>query len=164
MATEIRTATPEDLDAIMAVETECFPPAEAASRDQVANRIAEHPDDVWLLFDGDELASSVTACATDHPDITDENYADATLHTDDGDWQKVLSVITDPDHRSKGYASKLLEECIASAKKQGKAGLVLACKDHKIGYYEKLGFVSEGISESDHGGATWYQMRLTFAK
>ena len=28
--------------------------------------------------------------------------------------------------------------------------------------YEKFGFMNEGISESVHGGAVWYQMRLTF--
>ena len=26
----------------------------------------------------------------------------------------------------------------------------------------KLGFVNEGVSGSVHGGAVWYQMRLTF--
>ena len=29
-------------------------------------------------------------------------------------------------------------------------------------YYAKFGFVNEGESESDHGGAKWYQMRIVF--
>lgn len=29
-------------------------------------------------------------------------------------------------------------------------------------YYSKFGFENEGLSGSDHGGATWYQMRITF--
>ena len=32
----IRTAQMEDIDAITAVETECFPPAEAATREEFA--------------------------------------------------------------------------------------------------------------------------------
>jgi hypothetical protein len=40
--------------------------------------------------------------------------------------------------------------------------VVLACKEDKVPYYEKFGFVNEGLSGSRHGGATWYQMRLTF--
>ena len=40
--------------------------------------------------------------------------------------------------------------------------MVLACKEEKIHFYEKFGFVNEGVSKSKHGGARWYQMRLTF--
>ena len=33
----------------------------------------------------------------------------------------------------------------------------------KLPFYERFGFVSEGESASQHGGAVWYQMRLNFA-
>ena len=36
------------------------------------------------------------------------------------------------------------------------------CKDRLVHYYAKVGFVSEGVSASTHGGVVWYQMRLTF--
>lgn len=45
---------------------------------------------------------------------------------------------------------------------EGRKGLVLTGKDKLIHYYKTFGFVSEGISESVHGNAVWYQMRLTF--
>lgn len=45
----VRTATAGDLDALDAVEQACFPPAEAASRDTLAARIAVYPDCFWLL-------------------------------------------------------------------------------------------------------------------
>lgn len=51
---------------------------------------------------------------------------------------------------------------IADARAQGRKGLVLTCKDRLVHYYAKLGFVSEGVSGSTHGGVVWYQMRLTF--
>ena len=35
-------------------------------------------------------------------------------------------------------------------------------KEEKIHYYAKFGFVNEGESVSDHGGAKWYQMRVVF--
>ena len=34
--------------------------------------------------------------------------------------------------------------------------------DALVPYYAKFGFVSEGASESAHGGVQWNQMRLTF--
>jgi hypothetical protein len=39
-------------------------------------------------------------------------------------------------------------------------GVILTCKAEKIPYYAKFGFVNEGESESDHGDAKWYQMRI----
>ncbi len=45
---------------------------------------------------------------------------------------------------------------------QGRKGLVLTCKEALIHYYAKFGFLDEGVSSSQHGGAVWHQMRLTF--
>ncbi len=44
----------------------------------------------------------------------------------------------------------------------GRKGLVLTCKDHLVHYYAKFGFENEGVSESEHGGVRWNQMRLKF--
>ena len=48
-------------------------------------------------------------------------------------------------------------------KKQGRLGVVLRCKDKLVDYYAKFGFINEGHTDkSQHGGAVWNQMRLTF--
>ena len=59
-------------------------------------------------------------------------------------------------------AGAVLERGIADARAQGRRGCVLTCKDKLVHYYEKFGFVNEGVSQSTHGGAVWYDMRLTF--
>ena len=46
----IRTATSSDLDCVAAVEAECFPAAEAASKEEFAERIAAYGNHFWLLF------------------------------------------------------------------------------------------------------------------
>ena len=74
----------------------------------------------------------------------------------------IFGVNTLPAYRKQGFAGRLLERAIADAKAQGRKGLVLTCKDRLVHYYAKFGFVNEGVSESVHGGVTWYQMRLTF--
>ena len=51
----IRPADMSDLDALAALESECFPPAEAASRDAIADRLRTYADHFWLLFDDDRL-------------------------------------------------------------------------------------------------------------
>ena len=158
----IRTADMTDLAAVTAVEATCFPPAEAATEKDFAARLAVYPDHFWLLELDGKLVSFVNGMVTDEPTLRDEMYADASLHNDRGAWQMIFGVNTLPDYRRRGLAEQVLRRCIADAKAQGRRGCVLTCKAEKVHYYAKLGFVSEGRSESEHGGAVWYEMRLTF--
>ena len=57
---------------------------------------------------------------------------------------------------------QLIEAFIKLAKEENRKGVILTCKEQKIHYYTKFGFVNEGESVSDHGGAKWYQMRVVF--
>ncbi len=159
----IRTATMEDLDAITLAEAESFPLAEAATRAEFAERLTHYRDHFWLMFDRDRLIAFVDGFVTDEPDLTDEMYAKAELHNEAGRWQMIFGVVTVPDYRQHGYAGQLLRQAIQTAKEQGRAGLVLTCKDYLVNYYSKFGFVSEGVTKkSTHGGEVWNQMRLTF--
>ena len=159
---EIRTANRNDLNAIAALEAQCFPAAEAASRESFCARLAVFADHFWLLWDGGELAACVNGMAANDPNLTDEMFHDASLHDPKGKWQMIFGVSTAPGYRRRGYAARLLERAIADAREQGRAGLVLTCKEALIPYYSKFGFQSEGLSASGHGNAVWYQMRLTF--
>lgn len=159
---EIRNALSKDLPAIAAVEALCFPPSEAATSDDLEKRLSVYPDHFWLLFDGDVLVGFVDGMVTCEPSIRDEMFEDASLHDKNGDWHMIFGVNTIPEYRRQGCAELLLRRAISDAKAQNRKGLVLTCKDHLVHYYAKLGFVSEGLSASTHGGAVWYDMRLTF--
>lgn len=159
---QIRNATMEDLEAISDVEAECFPPVEAASAEDFRERLSNYPDHFWLLFEGDELVGFLDGMVTDQKDLTDEMYEKAGMHDENGCWQMIFGVNTIPAYRNKGCAAKLIERAIEDARQQGRAGLVLTCKEKLIHYYAKFGFVNEGISESVHGNVVWYQMRLEF--
>ena len=158
----IRTATMDDLAAVTQIEAICFPPAEAAPESSFRARLTHYPEHFWLLFDGDEMVGFVNGMVTNDPDLKDEMYENASLHCPDGAWQMIFGVNTIPSYRRQGCAAQLLNRAIEDAKKQGRKGLVLTCKDRLVHYYAKFGFVSEGLSDSSHGGAVWYQMRLTF--
>ena len=158
----IRNGTIDDLDAVAAVEAECFPPAEAASREAFAGRLKAYGDHFLLMFEEGRLISFVDGFVTDEPDLTDEMYDDPEMHDESGRWQMIFGVNTVSACRNRGCAGTLLRRMIADAKAQGRAGLVLTCKDRLVPYYAKFGFVNEGPSNSVHGGAQWYQMRLSF--
>ena len=159
---EIRTATLKDLDAVSAVEAACFPAAEAATPAEFAERLRYYGSHFWLMFDREKLIGFVDGMVTDRADLTDDLYAQASLHDENGAWQMIFGVNTLPEYRRQGVAASLLERAIADAKAQGRKGLVLTCKDRLVHYYAKFGFISEGVSESTHGGVVWYQMRRTF--
>lgn len=157
----IRTATIEDLDAIAAVEAECFPMQEAATREELEARLKAYAEHFWVLFEEEKLVAFVDGMVTNQEDLTDEMYADADMHEEKGEWQMIFGVNTLPAYRCNGYAGMLIQRAISDAKAQGRKGIVLTCKEGLLHYYAKFGFVNEGVTEkSVHGGAVWYQMRL----
>ena len=159
---DIRYATIEDIKAITAVETECFPPAEAATEKEFIERVRYYGNHFWLMFEQEKLIAFVDGFVTDEPDLTDEMYENASMHNENGAWQMIFGVVTRPEYRKHGLAAQLLNRAIADARQQGRKGLVLTCKDKLVHYYAKFGFVNEGVSQSTHGNVAWNQMRLTF--
>lgn len=158
----IRMATIEDLKAITDVESRCFPAAEAASENDFKKRLTVYPNHFWLLEDDGRLVGFVNGMVTNESILCDKMYEDASLHNENGQWQMIFGVNTIPEYRRQGCAEKIINKVISDAKVQGRKGLVLTCKEKLIHYYAKFGFKNEGISESTHGGAVWYDMRLTF--
>ena len=160
---DIRYATIEDIKAITAVETECFPPAEAATEKEFIERVRYYGNHFWLMFEQEKLIAFVDGFVTDEPDLTDEMYENASMHNENGAWQMIFGVNTLPTYRKYGYAGKLIRRAIEDAKQQGRNGLVLTCKDKLVPYYAKFGFQDEGMTDkSTHGNVVWHQMRLTF--
>lgn len=159
----IRNATMQDLEQIAAVEAECFPAAEAATREEFQARIQSYGNHFWLMFEGEKLIAFVDGFVTDEADLTDEMYEQASMHNANGAWQMIFGVNTIPEYRRQGCAAALLQRAVDDAKKQGRKGLVLTCKEALIPYYSRFGFEDEGISDkSVHGNVVWHQMRLTF--
>ena len=159
----VKYATAEDIAALAAVEAECFPPAEAATEKEFIERVRYYGNHFWLMYEEEKLIAFVDGFVTDEPDLTDEMYEHAAMHNENGAWQMIFGVNTIPDYRRHGYAGELILCAIVDARKQGRKGLVLTCKEKLIPYYAKFGFSDEGVSEkSTHGNVVWHQMRLTF--
>ncbi|MDO4554422.1 MAG: GNAT family N-acetyltransferase [Lachnospiraceae bacterium] len=155
----IRHAVENDIDELTRIEVVSYPLEEGASRESISKRVAVFPECFWILEEEGHIKAFINGMATDEADLTDEMYDCASMHKRDGKWQMIFSVVTAPDCRGKGYASKLMWEVIADSKKKNRAGIVLTCKEKLLGFYEQFGFQNEGISASTHGGVRWYQMR-----
>ena len=155
----IRHANMGDLDRLAYIEATCFPTAEAASKESLAARLGAFPECFWLGCADDDVVSFVNGMATDLPALTDEMYADASMHDPRGEWLMIFGVDTLPGYRGRGLASEVLRRAIAETRALGRKGLVLTCKPALGGWYARFGFVDEGLSDSTHGDAVWHQMR-----
>lgn len=158
----IRTATLADLAVLTAIERACFPPAEAATETEFAARLSVYPNHFWLMEEDGVVTSFVNGLVSDEPILRDAMYADASLHREDGPWQMIFGVNTLPEYQRQGRAAKLLRYAAEDARKHKRKGCVLTCKAPLVHFYESLGYQNEGVSLSIHGGAVWYDMRLTF--
>lgn len=158
----IRHANIGDLENIAELERLCFPAAEAASMESFSERMKAYADHFWLLESDGRIIAMINGMVTNEPDLRDEMYRNAELHDENGKWQMIFGVETHPNFQRRGCAAVLMERVISDAKADGRDGLVLTCKENLIHYYERFGFINEGISGSEHGNVVWYQMRIKF--
>ncbi len=159
---EIRLADKKDINDIAMIEAKCFPSLEAATYEQFLERFESFGDCFLVAVNNDQVIGFINGCSTNEPCLPDELYHDASLHQKEGLYQTVFGLDVLPDYRHQGIAGALLKSFILLAKQRGKKGMVLTCKDYLIHYYEKFGFVRQGISDSHHGGASWNDMLYIF--
>ena len=158
----IRTATLADLDLVTKIEAVCFPPEQAATEDSFRARLAVFPNHFLLLEQDGCVVGFVNGAVIDTRYIEDVMYEDAGFHDKNGAYQSVYGLNVLPDHRGRGLAHKLMDALIERAREEGRKGVTLTCLREKIGFYETMGFHSEGVSDSSHGSTVWYNMLLDF--
>ena len=156
----IRQVMPEDLDAVARVEAVCFPEAEAAARASFAQRIQAFPESFFVAEKDGQIVGFINGCVTDERMIRDEMFEDTAYHKPDGAYQSIFGLDVAPEWQHRGLAGDLMKHLIEDARKRGRKGLILTCKEHLMGFYERFGYRSLGVSQSVHGGAVWYDMIL----
>ncbi|MDD8048591.1 MAG: GNAT family N-acetyltransferase [Thomasclavelia sp.] len=161
---KIVNASLKDLDNVSSLEIECFNKEMAASKETFKKRIETYGDYFYLLYEGDILVSMVDSLSSNDQHLIDEMYHDESFHQLNGTSQMLLGVLTKPSYEGKGYASKLLEYVINDLKKRNKELIVLTCLKDKISFYERFGFINQGLSTSNHGSEKWYEMSLDISK
>lgn len=158
----IRHANANDLDQIAKIEALSYPFAEGASKESIQNRISVFPECFWILEDKDQILAFINGMLTNERNLSDAMYDHAEKHDPNGKWLMIFSVVTDPAYRNKGYASQIMTQLIQDSRQRQLTGIVLTCKEKLLPFYSRFGFMNEGISNSTHGNAVWYQMRLEF--
>jgi ribosomal protein S18 acetylase RimI-like enzyme len=164
MNLNIRQATLKDLDSVAKIEEICFPKAEAATRESFEDRLKSFPESFLIAELDGNIGGFINGSVINEKVNRDEFYSDASFHNPQGDYQSIFGLDVLPEYRRRGIAVELVKALIEAARKAGRKGLTLCCKEEKIHYYEKFGFVDIGKSKSEHGYAVWYDMILLFDK
>lgn len=159
MELKIRKAQITDLDKISAIEAECFPPEEAASKEKYTWRLANYPD-YFIVGEAErEIVGVVCMIPMATPVIDDDIFEMEKVPM--GTVCAVLSVMTAAAWQKQGVAEQMLNAAVETARQLDMTSMALTCKEHLIHYYARFGFEKQGISASVHGGAVWYDMVKT---
>lgn len=163
MTITINPAQPQDLGQIMTIEKAGFTPAEAATEASMAERIRLISDTFLVAKDGDTVLGYIVGPAFDQRYLTDELFEKSTPNSPTDRYQTVLSLAVGLDHQQGGLGSQLLTAFAQVARQQHRQAITLTCLQRLVPFYERNGYVNEGVSASAHAGETWYNLVLTLA-
>lgn len=156
----IRRASLSDLNKIVEIEAICFPATEAAKASFIEERLRAYSKGFFVAEIDGKIIGFINGACTNGATIKDKYFETMAYHLDRGKHLMIFGLDVLPDYERRGYAAALMEHFIDFAKSEGKDAILLTCKEHLVGYYEKFGYANEGLSESGHGGAKWYDMKL----
>lgn len=144
----IRTADPDDLDAVQDV-------FRRASLSNAGDRdvLLAHPE--ALVFAGGPLAEGRTRVA-----VTEDGVVGfATLMAADG-VAELEDLFVDPRWRRRGVATRLIEDVVVVARGLGAAAVEVTANDHAAEFYSAVGFVRFDEAATAFGPAPRLRLAL----
>ncbi|MED4224647.1 GNAT family N-acetyltransferase [Neobacillus cucumis] len=156
--THFRNVKKEDLAALVNLEHRCFLKEEAATEEAFIKRIETISDSFFVAEEDGVIVGLVNGPVIESAYITDDLFHEIHANPAMGGHQSVLGLAVSPDYQKKGIASALLAHLEKVAKEKHRKTITLTCNQNLILFYEKHGFINQGISASLHGGFTWYNM------
>lgn len=147
-----------DLEQLLFIEKEGFSTEEAATKEAFIERIQLIADTFIVAEKEGEILGYINGPIINQPYITDDLFKEITANPKSGGYQSILGLAVSEQARNQGIAKILMEKMEELVEENDREGITLTCKQELISFYEKLGFVNHGISESKHGGVNWYNL------
>lgn len=161
----VNIADAAEMQAIYDLEDKCFPKAEQDSRETIYRRAKTCRDFFWVAVNRENgaIVGFLNGMPVAESQYTEEVFTDFSLYRPKGPWVMGISINVDPACRRQDVARQLLDFALAELRRrQIYEGMVFICKEHRVKYFSSFGAVDEGVSDCQHGGVLWHQMRLTF--
>ena len=100
------------------IEAICFPPAEAASHEEVVKRMGAFPENFVVAVKDEQIVGFINGGTTDKPVLPDEFYHDITLHRKDGEIQTVFGLNVIPSSGDRRRACGIFQGACERARKK----------------------------------------------
>ncbi|WP_019419026.1 GNAT family N-acetyltransferase [Paenibacillus sp. OSY-SE] len=155
---KLRNVKIEDLSELVSIVHLCFSKEEAASREAFEKRIHLIPDSFFVAEENGVIAGLVNGPVIEETYITDDLFTNIKKNPPLGGHQTILGLAVAPQFQNRGVASELLTHLEKEARLYKRETITLTCKEELIHFYERHGYVNEGVSSSEHGGAIWYNI------
>lgn len=155
----LRLAKLEDLDQIHAIETANFSAEEAISREILANHIKEIKTSFLVAEEEGTILGYLEGPVVQGRYLDDSSFEVVQDYSNqDGGFISITSLSIAPEAQARGIGKLLLTEMKSIAIRDFREGINLTCHDYLIPYYERHGFVNEGLSASTYANEIWYNM------
>ena len=157
---KIRKARLEDLDCIVAIELENFSVEEAIPRSVFEAHLREIQTSFLVAEKEGKMIGYIEGPVGPHRHLQDQSFTEEIEdHSHEpGGYISVTCLSIAKEAQGIGLGQKLLTALKGLALEHEREGINLTCHDYLIVYYEKHGFVNEGLSQSTFAGETWYDM------
>ena len=149
----IRPATLSDLNEMLAIE-------EAIPRSVFEAHLQEIQTSFLVAEKEGRILGYIEGPVVPHRHLQDQSFTEEVEdHSHrSGGYISVTCLSIAKEAQALGVGKRLLTALKEVAVEQEREGINLTCHDYLIPYYEKHGFVNEGISQSNFAGETWYDM------
>ena len=157
---KIRQARFSDLDRILEIELENFSLEEAIPRSVFEAHLREIQTSFLVAEKEGRVLGYIEGPVVPHRHLQDQSFTEEVEdHSHiSGGYISVTCLSIAKEAQDLGVGKRLLTALKEVAVEQEREGINLICHDYLIPYYEKHGFVNEGISQSNFAGETWYDM------
>ncbi|MDR7235878.1 GNAT family N-acetyltransferase [Neobacillus drentensis] len=154
----LRNVQTTDIEQLLIIEKEGFSIEEAATKEAFVERIQLIADTFIVAEMEGEILGYINGPIINQLYITDELFREINKNPNKGGYQSVLGLAVSQQARNQGIAKILIRKMEELVLENEREGITLTCKQELVSFYEMLGFVNHGMSESKHGGVSWYNM------
>lgn len=157
---KIRQARFSDLDRILEIELENFSLEEAIPRSVFEAHLREIQTSFLVAEKEGRVLGYIEGPVVPHRYLQDQSFTEeiADHSHKSGGYISVTCLSIAKEAQALGVGKRLLTALKEVALEHEREGINLTCHDYLIPYYEKHGFVNEGVSQSNFAGETWYDM------
>ncbi|MBP2623424.1 GNAT family N-acetyltransferase [Streptococcus oricebi] len=157
---KIRPASRADLEAIYAIELDNFSPEEAMAKEVLGTHIDTIKTSFLVAEKDGKILGYLEGPVTASRHLEDRSFT-SRLQDDPhlvGGYISITSLSIAREAQGMKLGQKLLAAMKELATEDQRQGINLTCHDYLIGYYEKQGFVNEGLSQSTYANQVWYDL------